>query len=399
MKTIDEAYSHLVNELISDVITDKLSKLRQSYVWLEDASQSFFELIGDIYSCMNNIECICSKLYTDGLIFILMYFEGIFYAVVQESNCEEPLLDIEFPDVGNEGEGLILALYDEPTEKKNVVWRKLSIWESRKDYGSDTAISPQKVPSELINKDFSSSSYQHTYCVLNSDSIHVSNENESAIKNVIFRFGSWFYSGKVELIPNLSIQDIQHVPPAIRIQQKMLTFLCEAKEVPSNNTFSNAMEYFSKVHNMMKNEVSFSESIIANLSFNLEQMGLTGSARNWLHGNPKQTFFEFSIAKDDKFESMFKDINVIATKCYEGEIITTSTYFEGTFYFALNMMDGEHKLLDSEFPSITQGRGYLLKSYKHGLDEWPILRKMTIWQNAETVDAELQTALEKVSYE
>ena len=164
LKTVDEAYSYLVDELTSNRITGKLSKLRQSYVWLEDASQSFFELIGDVYSSMNDIECVCSKLYMDGLILILMYLEGIFYAVVQESNCEEPLLDIEFPDIANEGEGLTLALYDEPTKKTNIVWRKLSIWESTKNYGSDTSMSPQKVHIDSTNTDFSSASYQHTYC-------------------------------------------------------------------------------------------------------------------------------------------------------------------------------------------------------------------------------------------
>lgn len=42
---------------------------------------------------------------------------------------------------------------------------------------------------------------------------------------------------------------------------------------------------------------------------------------------------------------------------------------------------GENPLLDSRFPDVSgKGRGYQLQAFNEGVDEWPELRKLSIWQ-------------------
>lgn len=45
------------------------------------------------------------------------------------------------------------------------------------------------------------------------------------------RFGSWCYSGTVQLTPTLALVDIPHVIPALRMQQSKLDFMCDVAQV------------------------------------------------------------------------------------------------------------------------------------------------------------------------
>ena len=44
------------------------------------------------------------------------------------------------------------------------------------------------------------------------------------------RFGSWCYSGTVQLTPALALVDIPHVIPALRMQQSKLDFMCDVSQ-------------------------------------------------------------------------------------------------------------------------------------------------------------------------
>lgn len=44
------------------------------------------------------------------------------------------------------------------------------------------------------------------------------------------RFGSWCYSGTVQLTPTLALADIPHVIPALRMQQSKLDFMCDVSQ-------------------------------------------------------------------------------------------------------------------------------------------------------------------------
>lgn len=51
----------------------------------------------------------------------------------------------------------------------------------------------------------------------------------------------------------------------------------------------------------------------------------------------------------------------------------------------------ENPLLDSRFPDVSaKGRGYQLQAYDNGLEGWPSLRKITIWQTVDSLEQEFR---------
>lgn len=43
--------------------------------------------------------------------------------------------------------------------------------------------------------------------------------------------------------------------------------------------------------------------------------------------------------------------------------------------------DGENPLLDSRFPDVSgKGRGYQIHAFPAGTEDWPSLRKVSVWQ-------------------
>ena len=51
----------------------------------------------------------------------------------------------------------------------------------------------------------------------------------------------------------------------------------------------------------------------------------------------------------------------------------------------------ENPLLDSRFPDVSaKGRGYQLQSYPDGIEEWPELRRVTIWQTVAALEQEFR---------
>ena len=51
----------------------------------------------------------------------------------------------------------------------------------------------------------------------------------------------------------------------------------------------------------------------------------------------------------------------------------------------------ENPLLDSRFPDVSaKGRGYQLQSYPEGVDKWPSLRRVTIWQTVAALEQEFR---------
>jgi hypothetical protein len=56
--------------------------------------------------------------------------------------------------------------------------------------------------------------------------------------------------------------------------------------------------------------------------------------------------------------------------------------------------NGENPLLDSRFPDISgKGRGYQLTACNTGIDGWPSLRKVSIWQTVGALEQVLKIIL------
>jgi len=416
MKLMEYAHTFITTELLSDAITSKLRDWGKECPWILNNQNIYFQLSIDIpdEGSLNMPHCVCSKIYAQELVFVSIYFEGSFYVVLEDGSGDQPILDVRFPDVTKNCEGITLAMYEDCNReiKKQIKhdsiikWNKLSVWKSvivsENDQSAnisiqcveETSLSNERGP---LFYDLSSTSYVHTYCVLKNDFVpklkEKDNENKGAFRHVFFRFGNWCYSGEVDLIPDIELADLPFVIPAIRSQQNQLPFISDISELSIENPYTTALTYFEKVVAVMNQEVSQSENPLNSLMSQLDRMGLGGSAKFWLEGDSKDIIFEFLITRDDpETIKSLKNIDMMATKRYDPNgFVTICAYFCGSFYLSIMEADGEQPLLDSRFPNIAEkGRGYQLKSYPNGVKECSGLRKMCVWQTISGMEKELE---------
>lgn len=101
----------------------------------------------------------------------------------------------------------------------------------------------------------------------------------SMYHDVMFRFGSWCYAGRVQLIPSLSLSDVPFVIPALRMQQSRLDFYCETSKVPINSPFARVLEYINRISPIIEDLIVKSSDSLAGLIDRLSRMGL-GQSRH-----------------------------------------------------------------------------------------------------------------------
>ena len=120
--------------------------------------------------------------------------------------------------------------------------------------------------------------------------------------DVLFRFGSWCYSGRIQLIPSLSLSDVPFVIPALRMQQSRLDFYCESSKVPTNSPFAPTLSFMQQITPCIEDLIMNSEDMLNGLIERLTNMGLGESVKKWLEGDPENSFFEFKLAPDVALE-------------------------------------------------------------------------------------------------
>jgi hypothetical protein len=182
----------------------------------------------------------------------------------------------------------------------------------------------------------------------------------SAYREVLFRFGSWCYGGSVQLTPNITLADVPHVIPALRMQQSRLEFVYAADSVPATSPYAKPMSYMMKHLPLMEREISSAEDVLSKLVERLTAMGLGDSISAWLEGDASQSFFEFSVVASDAEAKCLEPVELIATKTYFASgILLIVIYFAGSFYCVVGDGGAEQPLLDSKFPDVSaKGRGY-----------------------------------------
>ncbi|GMI13717.1 hypothetical protein TrVE_jg4966 [Triparma verrucosa] len=389
LETQNEAQDFLAAELQSDHLSEAIERFEKMYPWMDsDEIKTYFELNCSVGTDMDSVQCVCSKTYARGLIFVTIYFEGTFYVSISDGMGDQPLLDVRFPDVSNHGEGVTLMSYvDNDIEAR---WQKMTLWQS---LAEDMKLSTLLAPRKKKTKNLASDSYVQSYIVLKGDG------GNDTFRTAMFRFGSWCYSGRVQLTSNLALADLPHVIPALRMQQSRLEFLCDVASMPSKSPFVRPMEFAGKVAPVMENEVVESEGVLMNLVERLGNMGLGDSISQWLEGDPGQSFFEFNFAKDNETDKAHKDVELMCTKCYTPNgLVTITIYFGGVYYLSLMEGGGEQPLLDSKFPNVAgKGRGYQIRAYGNGVDSWESLRKVSIWQTSEAMQKEMEERIGKAS--
>ncbi|KAL7531686.1 hypothetical protein ACHAXR_007164 [Thalassiosira sp. AJA248-18] len=371
MREIEKACDFVVSDIMH--LSSRIAKLKKTHPWIDDdESQVFFELVGDASSLFPDIMFIARRVYVNDLIFCQLYFEGIIYLTLEDGNGDQPLLDINFPELSGSSatRGVTLAIYD---DEKSHPWMKLSVWQAQA--GRDRDQYTQPVDAVEPTKDLSSDCYIQSYCVLKS-------EGGSDIRDVMFRFGSWCYDGKVELLPKISLADISHVIPVLRVQQSKLNFVSDMSCLPSSNPFALAMEYASQKHSIMESQAVECEGCLRNLITIVANDESSLNEQNWLEDDECESFFEFTCFNDETSSAVLGDVELIATKSYNPNgVISVSLYYGGNWYLSVSA-GSDFPLLDSKFPDLSlKGHGFNIQCYPAGIPEyWPQLRKMSIWR-------------------
>lgn len=373
---VGEATDFAASELASARVHGELAKWSDVHTWLEDpTSQTYFEFELEAPTELADLALAATKTYAQGLIFITVYFEGALYVVVQDGEGAQPLLDVKFPDVSRPGRGIHLCSY------RGQPWRKLTLWNAAK-----AASKPRPTPPRPKTLSLSSDAYVQTYVILKS----VAEAGTFAANphhEVLFRFGSWCYSGSVQLTPDLDLADLPHVIPALRIQQSRLDFVCDINRVPTTSPFSRPLAYMARVAPHLQSQLLAAEAAIA---AHVDAYG--ADVTEWLEGDPSQSFFEFHLDLSPTFlDRHLKNVELIASKSYlPSGVVVVAVFFRASLYVVLADNATEEPLLDSRFPNVAdKGRGYLVAAHADGLPGWPELRKLTVWQTKLALGLEL----------
>ena len=293
LKFLRQATEFVAAEMSSLAIEKELKKMSNVFPWIDaEGAETYFELtLNDLPGCMSNVGLVASKTYSRGLIIISIYCEKTFYFVIQSGEGDQPLLDVRFPDVSKHGQGLLLQSYNDPSSP----WRKLTLWHIL-EY--DTVSPLARVVPKIRTLNISSSNYQQTYCVMKS-SFDTDSSNYSVHHDVLFRFGSWCYAGRVQLTPTLTLSDIPFVIPALRMQQGRLDYYCDVSNIPTNSPFARSLDHMQKLEPLIEDQIFNSEDVLRSLIDRLSKMGLGETVIKWLDGDPSNSFFEFKLVTDE----------------------------------------------------------------------------------------------------
>ena len=256
LQFLREATEFVGEEMTSLVIEKELRKMSAVFPWIDaDDASTYFELsMNNVPGYMDGVGLVASKTYTRGLIIISIYSEKIFYFVIQSGEGDQPLLDVNFPDVSKHGQGLLLQSYNDYL----VPWRKLTLWHVLEH---SSAVQTERIIPKIRTVNVSSSNYQQTYCVMKS-AIDPGTRTPSVHHDVLFRFGSWCYSGRVQLTPSLALSDIPFVIPALRVQQGRLDYYCDVCNIPTNSPFAKSLDYIQSLEPIIEEQIYNSEEVL-----------------------------------------------------------------------------------------------------------------------------------------
>ena len=374
---LEKAQNFVISELSSEGLSLDIEKL-------DPTRQVYFELVGDTSSLFQDVIFACSKFYSKGKAFICLYFEGILYTAIQDAHLGSDLglLDVDFQAhfTGDGNEGSTLAMYNDTT------WMKLSAWKKRAQRGDAKLSSTHSPTSEglqepnaiFLLEDLISDGYVQSYYILKP-------ENRGKEREVTFRFGSWFYQGKVDLSAMTSLQDIPKVIREMRLAQHKLGFVGDVSSYSASNKFFKAMQYSAHMTKLMEKEVASCEEY-------LREMIVDKEGKNWLEDDASMCFFEFTCGHDASSPQLevLEEVELVCNKVYNARgFISIVIYHHGKWYLVLEDIRGENPLLDSKFPDLSNRiDGCLLKTYPHGRESWTELRSLSIWQSTLNTDLE-----------
>ena len=386
MKFLEDAIDFFAVEMNSDSVGNELVKMSNVFSWIdEDDANTYFELAlsEELPDYMKEISLVASKTYTRGLIIISIFAEGSLFFVVQSGEGDQALLDVKFPDVSKHGQGLHLATYSEAAAP----FKKLTLWHG---ITAEVPLSIIKNLPKLKTADVSSGEYIQSYSIMKS-SWDEASPVLSVHHDVVFRFGSWCYAGRVQLTSTLNLEDVPLIIPALRMQQSRLDFLCDTRNVPTTSPFVGSLTYVSKNAPLLDLQLEQAGIMLEAMITDMEKSDATEARRlrEWMDGDDSQSFFELTVEHDSATKQDMHNIEMVASKSYHPSgVITLAIYYQSSIFVTIQDGSSENPLLDSRFPDVTsKGRGFQIQSFTEddAPEHWPQLRKVQLWQRNDPV--------------
>jgi hypothetical protein len=383
LRFLEDAVDFFATEMISETVSAEMNRMANVFSWIdEDDANTYFEMeLGEVPAFMDVIPLIASKTYTRGLVIISIYSEQTLYFVVSAGEGDQALLDVKFPDVSRHGQGLHIASYSDPTAP----FQKLTLWHA---ISAEVPMSIIRNLPKLKTSDVSSTDYQQTYCIMKS-SWDETSPVLSVHHDVLFRFGSWCYAGRVQLTSTLNLEDVPLIIPALRMQQSRLDFLCDTRAVPTTSPFVGSLDFVSRCAPLLDLQLEQAGILLESMMADMQRNSPAEArqCKQWLEGDAADSFFELSLEHDSATKHDLHNIEMIASKCYHPSgVVTVSVFYQNSIYVTLSDGSSENPLLDSRFPDISKkSRGFQIQCFTEddAPEHWPQLRKVQLWQRTD----------------
>ncbi len=347
---LERAQSFVASELSSAGIANDIKKL----CWAKsDDDDVYFELVGDTSSLFSDILLACSAVSNDGRVFIYIYFEGVILTAIRNSDKFCILNDLNVSNFTGCSDGSTLAMYS------GNCWMKLSMFKANQ---RTTEKSPTPPPLLLT----SDSSYVQSYIILKAAG------NKKKEREVMFRFGSWCYSGKVDLqTHNICLQHVPGLIREVRLAQPNLNFVGDVSTLSETNRFFKPMQRMTRIlPKYLEEEAASCEDYLRQI---LDE-----------EVSENDCFFEFACNNESIAFNDLEAVELVCNKIYNGNgVIAISIYHSGIWYLKFEDGSSENPLLDSKFSDLSKKRnGIQLKTYQVGCENWTEFKGLSLWQVA-----------------
>ena len=209
--------------------------------------------------------------------------------------------------------------------------------------------------------------------------IRTGTAHSAAERGVFFRFGSWCYSGRVDLgieHEGLTLDKVHTIVPNLAKQQENMVFCTELKTLcKSSKTYQSLLRLeiaAAYVIEQMPHLISEMER--------LHKLLTSQGQRPWIDDDNVSIYFELQLT--DKGALPLEEVEAACGRLFIKGILLTIVYIANNIYIILDERDGDHALLDSTIPDISiKARGYTLGSKPNAL-----FKKLSVWESVPTME-------------
>jgi hypothetical protein len=156
-------------------------------------------------------------------------------------------------------------------------------------------------------------------------------------------------------VPSLFCRELPDIAPRVQQQQHLLNFLCEAHAIDDANPYFRPLKKFYKRISFLADELGGCKG---DKVHDLVEGGCNYFP--WIDADDSRPFFEFKVDPDPCLEN----VDAILSKTYDRGLVMIIYYFEFNYYVLIEDAEGEHALIETNFPDISQRmQGMVLADY------------------------------------